>query len=60
MIIISINFSQHGPGNENHDTVWREYLTNPLLTRPNAWRGGFGWIQTLFPWFLKSLDFGVS
>ena len=38
--IIAINSSQHGPGNENHDTVWREYLTNPLLTQPIAWSGG--------------------
>ena len=38
--IIAINSSQHGPGNQNHDIVWREYLTNPLLTHRNAWNGG--------------------
>ena len=38
--IIAINSSQHGPGNENHDIVWREYLTNPLLSQQNAWSGG--------------------
>ena len=31
---------KHGRGNENHDFVWREYLTNPLLTNPGAWAGG--------------------
>ena len=35
-----IHFKKHGPGNENHKVIWREYLTNPLLAKPGAWAGG--------------------
>ena len=37
---VLVHFLKHGRGNENHDFVWREYLTNPLLTNPGAWAGG--------------------
>ena len=29
----------HGKGNEYHDIIWHEYLTNSLLDNPIGWRG---------------------